>query len=245
MSRKKSAKPQSGQPNRRLDCEKSNQVILIVVAHPDDETLGCGGTIARHVQNGDRVYAVAMTDGVSSRKTSPIAKRARQTSAMKASVILGFTWIEARTFKDNQMDTVALLHVVKVLETIKSKIKPTLVYTHAAADLNIDHQVLAQAVLTAFRPQPKETCKEIRAFEVPSATDYGHPSVTSIFKPNLYIDISSTWDKKYDALSAYGQELRDSPHTRSHDGIRLLALIRGYQVGLPMAEAFEVLRRIE
>lgn len=224
---------------------RANRTILVVVAHPDDETLGCGGTIAKHSQNGDRVYAVAMTDGVSSRKPTRIAQKKRLLCAVNAAAVLGFTWIKSPEFEDNRMDSVALLEVVKVIERIKEKIQPNLVYTHSAADLNVDHRILSQAVLTAFRPQPEETCKEIRAFEIPSATDYGHPSVTSAFKPNLYVDISSTWKNKTDALIKYGEELRKAPHTRSLDGIKALALVRGYQVGVSLAEAFEILRRIE
>ena len=131
------------------------------------------------------------------------------------------------------------------IEKLKSTIKPDIIYTHSSADLNINHKVVLHAVLTAFRPQPHENYTEIRLFEVASATDYGSPSVTGIFEPNLFINVSDTWEAKEAALQAYISELREYPHSRSLDAIKNLAKIRGNQAGLPMAEAFQVIRKIE
>jgi LmbE family N-acetylglucosaminyl deacetylase len=220
-------------------------IVLIVVAHPDDETLGCGGTIARHVRNGDKVYVVSMTDGVGARgiKDSTEIKRRAQAS-INASNILGLEWLECGTFPDNAMDTVRLLDVAKVIERAKTLTKPTIVYTHSSADLNIDHRIVSEATLTAFRPEPNEVWEEIRTFEVASATDYGHKSVTGEFVPNLYIDVTETWETKMAALNEYRMELRKSPHTRSFEGLENLARYRGNQVGLLYAEAFELIRRV-
>jgi len=224
----------------------SNLTVLVVVAHSDDETIGMGGTICRHVSRGDRVFVVSMTDGVGGRTgtvTDDVEKRKK--SAKRASEILGFEWAEAYSFVDNAMDRVSLLEVVKCVEAVKSSLQPALIYTHSGADLNIDHRVVANAVLTAFRPQPNESWTEIRAFEVASATDYGHESTTNSFNPNVFIDVTSEWPKKQEALTAYCAEMRDYPHSRSMEGIENLARYRGNQVGLMMAEAFQVIRRIE
>jgi LmbE family N-acetylglucosaminyl deacetylase len=153
--------------------------------------------------------------------------------------------MDSGNFPDNAMDKIALLEVVKVIERAKREVKPTIIYTHSAADLNIDHRIVSQATLTAFRPQPGEVWKEIRAFEVSSATDYGHPDVTSLFQPNLIISIENTWPKKLAALQQYKDEMRDAPHSRSFDGVEVLARYRGNQVGLKYAEAFQILRKIE
>ncbi len=220
--------------------------VLIIVAHTDDETLGLGGTIARHIENGDQVYAVSMTDGVGSRDEMPKNEiKIRAQAAYQASEILGFKWISAGNFPDNAMDSVPLLKITKFIEGVKSQTAPTIIYTHSAADLNIDHRIVSQAVLTAFRPQDHELWHEIRTFEVPSSTDYGNRSVTNLFYPNLFINITDLWDKKKSALNAYANEMRTEPHSRSIPGIENLAKYRGNQVGLNYAEAFEVIRKIE
>ncbi len=224
----------------------TKNTVLIIIAHSDDETFGMGGTIKRHITNGDKVFVISMTDGVSSRdgvKTKEIKKRLY--SAKLASSHLGFKWEKNFNFEDNSMDKYPLLEVIKCIEKVKKKIKPTLVYTHSGGDLNIDHRIVVNAVLTAFRPEPKETCKEIRSIEIPSATDFGHESVTGKFSPNLFIEITKTWNSKLLAMKAYKSELKDFPHSRSIENIKNLAYVRGSQAGVKMAEAFQVLRKIE
>lgn len=224
----------------------THERILVVVAHTDDETLGAGGTIAKHALAGDKVYGLAMTNGVGSRRQSNDDEiDARKQAALKAAQILGMEWLEGNDFPDNAMDSIPLLEVASAIEKAKQRVRPTLVYTNSPADLNIDHRVVCEAVLVAFRPQPNEECREIRAFEVASATDYGHPDVTGRFAPNLSISIVDTWEGKRAALEEYATEMRAAPHTRSLAGLEALARYRGFQVGLEMAEAFQILRRIE
>ena len=220
--------------------------VLIVVAHSDDESIGMGGTIRKHVDDGDFVNIISMTNGVGAReKASKEDVSRRKNSSKLASDILGFTWRECSNFKDNAMDSYPLLEIVNFIEKAKNKYKPSLVYTSSGADLNIDHRVVANAVLTAFRPQPGELCKEIRLFEIPSATDYGHPSLTGKFLPNLFISIKNTWEAKLKALKAYRQEMKPYPHSRSIDGVKTNAEYRGKQIGVALAEAFEVIRKLE
>jgi LmbE family N-acetylglucosaminyl deacetylase len=220
--------------------------ILVVVAHSDDETISMGGTIRKHITNGDNVIAISMTDGVSSRANMDNKEITKRTdSAEMASQILGFKWGECFNFKDNAMDSHPLIEVIKCIEESKKKYQPNMVYTHSGADLNIDHRIVANAVLTAFRPEPGEICKEIRLFEVPSATDYGHKSLTGIFNPNVFVSIDNEWSYKEEALNAYDKEMRLYPHSRSIQGIGNLARLRGSQVGFEMAEAFEVIRKLE
>ena len=225
---------------------KNKHTVLVVVAHADDETLGLGGVIYKHIENGDTVYGISMTDGIGARGVANEQEsKARAQASINAGKILGLTWLEGGSFPDNAMDSVPLLAVAKVIEKAKFLVKPTLVYTHSSADLNIDHRVVSQATLTAFRPQPNEIWQEIRTFEIASATDYGHKSITNLFYPNLYVDITGTWEKKLAALNEYKLEMRDAPHTRSFEGLENLAKHRGNQVGLKYAEAFEIIRKIE
>ena len=220
--------------------------VLIVVAHSDDESISMAGTIVKHVSKGDKVVVVSMTDGIGSRDTSNIEDiEHREISADAASQVLGFEWGDRHNFNDNAMDGYPLIEIVKAIEKSKQKYEPTMVYTHSGADLNVDHRVVANAVLTAFRPHPNERCKELRLFEVASATDFGNPSVTGLFSPNLFSNISNEWPLKARALEAYNAEMRDYPHSRSIEGIKNLAKIRGNQVGYDLAEAFEVIRKLE
>ena len=220
--------------------------ILVLVAHSDDETIGMGGTIKKHVSRGDIVNIVSMTDGVSARsKVNSDAVYARRAAALKASQILGFNWLAQHNFEDNALDKYPLIQIIKKIEVAKDEFKPDLVYTHTSADLNVDHRILAIAVLTAFRPEPYEACNEIRLFEVASATDFGHANITGKFLPNLFVEITEEWDTKEAALNAYVNEMKAYPHCRSIEGLRNLAKLRGNQVGLTMAEAFQVIRKIE
>lgn len=219
--------------------------ILVVVGHSDDETLGAGGTLKKHSLEGDNVGVISMTNGVGARgKATSKEINQRVEAAKKAGSFLGFNWLAKYDFEDNSLDTYPILEIVKSIEKVKNEFMPQIVYTHSRSDLNVDHSIVAKAVLTAFRPQPSESCKEIRLFEVPSATDYGHENITGVFRPNLFIDISSTWDDKEEALKAYGTEMREYPHSRSIEAVKNLGKLRGNQVGLSIAEAFQVIRKI-
>lgn len=220
--------------------------ILVIVAHPDDETIGMGATIRKHVLAGDKVYVKSMTDGVGARDDAGEQEALeRWRMAEAASKTLGFTWLEPERLSDNQLDKYTNLHLTKIVETAKAKIDPELVYTHAPCDLNVDHRATFAAVLTAFRPEPNSKCAEIRCFEVPSATDYGVDSAWGAFAPNLYINVSDTWSEKILALGHYESELRESPHSRSLVGVTHLAQLRGHQVGVSLAECFETVRKVE
>ena len=222
------------------------EVVLVVVAHSDDESISMAGTIVKHIKKGDKVFVISMTDGVGARDDANLNKiKQRKNASVTASKVLGFEWGDSYDFSDNVMDSYPLIEIVKAVEKAKYKYRPTLVYTHSGADLNVDHRVVANSVLTAFRPQPNELCKELRLFEVASATDYGKSAITGSFSPNLFIDISNEWPTKVKALKAYMEEMREYPHSRSIQGIKNLANLRGNQVGYDFAEAFEVIRKLE
>ena len=223
----------------------TQEIVMVIVAHRDDETLGMGGTIAKHVEQGDVVFCISMTDGVGARGVGLEARAIRDAAAIAAGKILGLSWLESESFPDNGMDTVPLLEVINAIEEKKRLVKPTIVYTHSSTDLNVDHKIVSQATLTAFRPQPSEIYKEIRTFEVVSSTDYSYQTKCNAFCPNIYIDIKSTWTKKLAALMEYRTEMRAVPHVRSFEGLETLAKYRGNQVGLCYAEAFELIRKID
>jgi LmbE family N-acetylglucosaminyl deacetylase len=224
--------------------------ILIVAAHPDDEILGCGGSMAKWAKEGHEVHALIMAEGATSRAkhrdreshTDELSMLAK--SAKKASDILGVKFTELLDYPDNRMDSVDLLDVVKSIEDTIQKLKPKMVVTHHAGDLNIDHQITHQAVITACRPQPRQTLRRILSFEVPSATEWQSYTSVSPFIPNWFEDISDTLDLKIKALEAYESEMRDWPHSRSIKAVEHLARWRGASVGVEAAEAFMLVREI-
>ena len=229
----------------RLLRGKMNKRILIIVAHPDDEVLGCGGTIARHVKEGASAHVLFLGDGVSSRGNSDAKLiAARKESAVKACEVLGAAIVGFEEFPDNMFDTVPLLDIVRVVESAKKEINPQIIYTHHGGDLNIDHRITCQAVLTAFRPQPNEEFSEIRAFETNSSTEWSASAIIPPFIPDTFVDISQYLDKLLNAYSCYADEMREEPHARSLDALKIAALRRGREAGLHAAEAFMTLRRI-
>jgi LmbE family N-acetylglucosaminyl deacetylase len=228
---------------------KEMKSILVVAAHPDDEVLGCGGTIAKLADQGASVHVAFLADGVYARDGTELSRAdalsARQAAAQKACGILGTRSISIGTFPDNRMDTVALLDIIKCVEELVAKHSPDTILTHHAGDLNIDHQRIHHAVATATRPQPGCVVKTLCCFEVPSSTEWQLPGSGPIFAPNYFVDISETLDRKLAALSAYADELRAWPHARSLRGIEYLARWRGATVGVEAAEAFVLGRQLE
>jgi len=216
--------------------------ILVVAAHPDDEVLGCGGTIAIHVENGDNVNVIFFSDGVTSRNSNigNLNIDKRKHASIAACKILGVNNTHFLGFPDNRLDTIPLLDLVQDLECVISKIKPSVIYTHHAGDLNIDHKIVHQTVMTACRPQPNCTVREIYSFEVLSSTEWSSPSLDSFFMPNKYVNISSVLDLKLLALDEYNEEMRDFPHSRSIKSVISLANFRGASMGMVAAEAFKI-----
>jgi LmbE family N-acetylglucosaminyl deacetylase len=217
--------------------------ILVVAAHPDDEAFGCGGTLAKHIDQGDSVSILTLTDGVSSRdETEKIDQAIRNESFIKSCDCLGIKKFRSYSYPDNKMDSVPILDITKTIENYIKEVQPDLVYTHFYNDLNIDHRVTSNAVLTACRPQPGFSVKEIRMFEVVSSSDWNSGDK---FNPNLLVDIKDYYSKKLASLRCYESELRPWPHQRSYEAIESIAKVRGSLVGFEMAEAFMVYRRLE
>ena len=222
----------------------SSRNVVIVAAHSDDEALGCGGTIARHAMEGDTVHAVFMADGVSSRPGSTGEElRDRVAAARRAHEILGIQRVEYLGLPDNRMDSEPLLDIVKNLERVLQSMDPEIIYTHHHGDLNVDHRITHQAVMTVCRPTPGASVRAIYGFEVLSSTEWATPQQDP-FLPNAFVDISAFLETKLQALRAYRSEMRDHPHSRSLEHVECLARHRGYSAGVGAAEAFMVIRII-
>lgn len=222
--------------------------IVILAAHPDDEALGCGGTIAKLADEGATIHVAFLADGVFSRAGDEDAQRAelaaRRAAAQKACDILGVKSVSFGDFPDNRLDTVALLDIIKALEELIVAHQPEVVFTHHAGDVNIDHCRMHEAVVTACRPQRGHPVKTLLCFEVPSSTEWQLPGSAPVFAPNWFVDISDTFDRKLAALDVYAAELRGWPHPRSRQGVEHLARWRGATVGVDAAEAFMLGRQL-
>jgi len=223
--------------------------VLVVAAHPDDEVLGCGATIARHADRGDVVHVLILGEGITSRHDQPSDAdpeelRALHRAAARASDVLGAKDCELTSLPDNRFDTVALLDVVKIVERAVATWQPEIVYTHHGGDLNVDHAITFRAVLTATRPTPGCFVRSLLAFEVPSSTEWAFGRLEPRFAPDTYVDVGATLERKIAALREYDGELRAFPHPRSAEGLDVVARRWGSVVGVDAAEAFETIRAV-
>jgi LmbE family N-acetylglucosaminyl deacetylase len=223
--------------------------ILVVAAHPDDEILGPGGAIALHAERGDKVYSILLGEGITSRReedgVAPTTELINlKQNALEAASIIGVEKTYFFDFPDNKFDTIPRLRIIKAIESLKSEIKPVIVYTHHRNDLSIDHRITFDAVLTAFRPVAGETVRRILSFSVPSSTEWYAPAGETAFTPNVFVDISKTFEKKIMAMRAYKSEIREYPHPRSPEALEAIARVYGVTVGMSHVEPFVLVREL-
>ncbi len=223
--------------------------VLVIAAHPDDEVLGCGGTMARLAQEGHAVHIAVMAEGITSRHAQRNEADAGQLSRLHQQAHAAAAKVGARDVRlfklpDNRLDTVPLLDIVKLLEDLLQELQPEVIYTHHPGDLNIDHGVVHRAVLTATRPLPGQSVREIYAFEVPSSTEWAFQRLEPLFRANVFVDVSTTLEAKLASLACYEGEIRKFPHPRSPEALRANAARWGSVVGCEAAEAFELVRAV-
>ena len=224
--------------------------VLVVAAHPDDEVLGCGGTIARHADAGDQVQILIVAEGATSRQQQRDRLQAGDElstlaqAAQTAGSILGAAGVELFDLPDNRLDSLHRLDLIKRIEQHVDRHKPQVVYVHHAGDVNVDHRRLHEAVVTACRPTPGHPARRRLIFDVASSSEWQPPGSAPAFQPNWFVVISVQWQRKREALVAYASEMRPWPHARSLEALEHLARWRGAQVGVEAAEAFCLLRQL-
>jgi N-acetylglucosamine malate deacetylase 1 len=227
-----------------------NRTVVVFAAHPDDEILGCGATIAKHVQQGDDVHVVILAEGLTSRSNQhdrqkySIELEELAVCSERANKLLGVTSLSMHDFPDNRMDGLECLDVIKVIEKHIEKHQPQIVYTHYGEDLNLDHKIVHDAVITACRPVPDSSIGTLLFFEIASSTEWKASGVGNAFTPNWFVNISDTLELKIEALNAYKSEMREWPHSRSIIAVEHLARWRGACIGVNAAEAFVLGREI-
>jgi LmbE family N-acetylglucosaminyl deacetylase len=220
--------------------------VLVVAAHPDDEVLGCGATVAG-MSAKDDVHIVILGEGLTSRsetrRPSPDMTGLHE-DARTVAEMLGARSVRVKNLPDNRFDELALLDVVKVVESVVDELKPGVIFTHHPGDLNVDHQVTFRAVLTATRPVLGCPVRDIMAFEVASSTQWAFQHISPSFRPNVFVDVEKTIQRKVAAMEAYHTEARPFPHPRSSEALLAQARWWGATCGLQYAEAFELIRSI-
>ena len=226
---------------------------MIIAAHPDDELLGLGASMHKLIKE-EKVttHIVILGEGITSRSDERDAIRWKDVlekhhqNMYAAARIIGYHSVKSYDFSDNRFDSHALLDVVKVVEHEKEYFRPDIIFTHHGGDLNIDHQLTFQAVMTATRPMIEECVKAVITFETSSATEWQATCDPRTFTPNLYMEVSEEdLQAKIDAMAAYQFETREFPHPRSSEALRIMAQYRGYTVGKRLAEAFQIVRMRE
>jgi LmbE family N-acetylglucosaminyl deacetylase len=223
---------------------------LVIAAHPDDEVLGAGASIARWLDEGHSVQIAILGEGATSRAasresadTGEVATLRRKANA--AARRLGAGKPRMLGLADNRFDTLPLLEIVQHVERLIEEFEPELVLTHHGGDLNIDHALSFRAVMTALRPMHSGCVRELRTFEIPSSTEWAFARFDAAFRPNCFVDVARTLGRKLDAMACYDSEARVFPHPRSPQALEALARTRGAQVGFEAAEAFETIWRRE
>jgi LmbE family N-acetylglucosaminyl deacetylase len=221
--------------------------VLVVAAHPDDEILGCGGSLIKHVSCGDEVYLLVLGEGITARHRNNFGVDRKDFVALNNSLDRVAQFINAKNYwhlgyPDNRFDSIDLLDIIKAVEGVVQEVSPDIVYTHFRNDLNIDHRITFQSVLTACRPSNKSSVKDLYSFYTPSATDWGEFG-KDMFVPSVFVDITAHIEDKIKALSMY-KEMCDFPHPRSLSSVKVSAMHYGTRVGCEYAEPYEVIYSI-
>jgi len=217
--------------------------VLVVAPHMDDEVLGCGGAIARHVKAGDTVHVCFIAHRKYNNTFDSARNDIEKQHAAKAQALLGYQEAVYFDLEDECLDQ-SIQDIVIPLEAYITDLKPSILYGPFLGDNNQDHRAVANALRVASRPMVTQFIKKIYAFEVPSSTDQSPPIQENAFLPSFFINIEEAIDTKIAALMCYETEARTFPHPRSHEGIRALAMTRGMMVGMKAAEAFMVLKTL-
>ena len=217
--------------------------VLVIAPHPDDEVLGCGGTIRKHVLGGDEVYLCIVTKAYSPEWPEDEVKE-RKEEVLGVNAILGIEKTHFLDLPTVRLDTMPQKELNDSIARVVEKVKPEVIYIPHKGDVNKDHRLVFEAAMVALRPLKGNTVSRIFCYETLSETEWGAPDADSFFVPNVYVNITDTLETKLAAMSAYRTELKDYPHPRSLEMLKILAQKRGSEAGLDAAEAFMLVREI-
>ncbi|MEQ8190918.1 MAG: PIG-L deacetylase family protein [Candidatus Eremiobacterota bacterium] len=217
--------------------------ILVIAAHPDDEVYGMGGTIAKLSSLGHQVYTLIVTEGCSTQyPNSPQIIEVKKEEALQCSRILNVKETIFGNLPDMKLDSLPHVEINAVIEKAIKTVKPDVVYTHHKGDINKDHRLVYESTLVACRPTPGQCVRKLLSYQVPSSTEWCGSNAEEIFIPNIFEEIEAFAEVKYQAISVYQTEIREYPHPRSLEYVRVWDQSTGMKVGLKQAEAFNLIR---
>ncbi len=218
--------------------------VLVVAPHPDDETLGCGGTLLRHKSMGDQIFWLIVT--VASQDigytSEQIAMRAQEIDTVQR--VYGFSSVHQCGFTTTMLDTIPRVEIIKKSGEVFQKIEPDIVYLPSCGDVHTDHHVVFDAVSSCIKWFRYPSVKKALAYETLSETDFDINPVHLCFRPNVFVDISPFLEKKIQIMKIYNSEMGAFPFPRSEEAIRAQAALRGIASGFKAAEAFVLLKEI-
>lgn len=217
--------------------------ILVIAPHPDDEVLGCGGTIARHADCGDDVHIAVVTRADPELYTDDDEDAFRE-EVQVAHQVLGVASTKYLDFPAPRLDTIAGYQLADRLSKVIRQLQPHTIYLPHHGDIHADHQQVYQATLVAARPVNGCSVRQLLCYETLSETEWAPPRADTTFIPTAFIDIGQHLTTKLKAMACYSTELKVFPHPRSLEALGALAKLRGTTVGLAAAEAFAVVRQI-
>jgi LmbE family N-acetylglucosaminyl deacetylase len=219
--------------------------ILVVAAHPDDETLGAGGTVARFAEQGSEVWVCLLCDGVTNRHSEVDLQRE---CAERACAVLGAGHVVFCDLPDQRLDGLTLVDVITPIERCIAELRPEVVLTHFPGDVNQDHRIVFDATMVATRPTAGTPVRTVMCFETASSTEWAAPFPASTFAPNVFVDITATLPRKLAAMRMYAgthvSEVRPYPHPRSYEAIEVYAKRQGVLAGTRAAEPFMLVRDV-
>ncbi len=217
--------------------------ILVVAPHPDDEVLGCGGTIARLRDHGHDVHVAIVTTGKPPQFPADLVMQIRK-ELDAAHEVLGGTTKHYLDLPAAALDTIGAAQINGAVAEVVAKVDPDTVFAPFFGDVHVDHQLVFNATLVACRPRSAATPRLVLAYETLSETNWAAPPITPGFQPNVFVDIGDTLERKLAAFAKFESQVKPFPDERSLDTIRALARLRGSTVFRPAAEAFMLVRQI-
>ena len=219
--------------------------ILVIAPHPDDETLGCGGSLLKHKANGDSLSWLIATRGHEPQWSAELLERKEQEIA-KVSAAYGFENTFRLNFPTIKLDTIPLDEIIVAIRDAVTDCKPDVVYLNHFGDVHSDHRVVFEATMSVLKPfySGKHGVKKILSYEVLSSTDAAPLNPVRAFVPNLFSDVTDFWEKKLEIMALYESELQEYPLPRALDSLRALGRVRGATIGAEFAEAFMLVREV-
>ena len=217
--------------------------VLVLAPHLDDEVLGCGGTICRHVAAGDAVFVVVATRGMPDLYSDEAIEAVRE-EARAAHAKLGVRKTRFLDFPAPALDTIPRYELAGAVSDCIRDFEPKVVYLPHHGDIHSDHFHVHQAALVAARPLEGSPVKRILAYETLSETEWAHPQMDAVFYPTVFVDVSEFLQQKLDAMACFESQVKEPPNARSLRNITALAHYRGATVACDAAEGFMLIREI-